>query len=87
MYHVSAQGVEERMINVHYYYYYLDRTLSQSQLHTNWVGPDVSLHRVEDPDEAPLKTIIKTKSMFRKSPRFGKQFRNSGYRKQTQLAA
>ena len=22
MYHVSAQGVDERMINVHYYYYY-----------------------------------------------------------------
>ena len=53
MYHVSAQGVGECMINVHYYYYYyLDRTLSQSQLRTKWVGPDVSLHRVEDPDEA-----------------------------------
>ena len=23
MYHVSAQGIDERMINVHYYYYYL----------------------------------------------------------------
>ena len=23
MYHVSAQGVDERMINVHYYYYYI----------------------------------------------------------------
>ena len=22
MYHVSAQGVDERMINVHYYYYH-----------------------------------------------------------------
>ena len=22
MYHVSAQGVDDRMINVHYYYYY-----------------------------------------------------------------
>ena len=22
MYHVSAQGVDERMINVHYYYYW-----------------------------------------------------------------
>ena len=22
MYHVSAQGVDERMINVHYYYHY-----------------------------------------------------------------
>ena len=22
MYHVSAEGVDERMINVHYYYYY-----------------------------------------------------------------
>ena len=25
MYHVSAQGVDERMINVHYYYYYYDK--------------------------------------------------------------
>ena len=25
MYHVSAQGVDERMINVHYYYYLLPR--------------------------------------------------------------
>ena len=24
MYHVSAQGVDERMINVHYYYYWND---------------------------------------------------------------
>ena len=23
MYHVSAQGIDERMINVHYYYYFL----------------------------------------------------------------
>ena len=23
MYHVSAQGIDERMINVHYYYYYV----------------------------------------------------------------
>ena len=23
MYHVSAQGVDERMINVHYYYIYI----------------------------------------------------------------
>ena len=25
MYHVSAQGVDERMIDVHYYYYYYVR--------------------------------------------------------------
>ena len=25
MYHVSAQGIDERMINVHYYYYYYYR--------------------------------------------------------------
>ena len=24
MYHVSAQGIDERAINVHYYYYYAD---------------------------------------------------------------
>ena len=27
MYHVSAQGVDERMINVHYYYYFLPKTV------------------------------------------------------------
>ena len=27
MYHVSAQGVDERMINVHYYYYYKHQCL------------------------------------------------------------
>ena len=27
MYHVSAQGIDERMINVRYYYYTLCRTL------------------------------------------------------------
>ena len=27
MYHVSAQGVDERMINVHYYYYFQSREL------------------------------------------------------------
>ena len=24
MYHVSAQGVDERIINVHYYYYFME---------------------------------------------------------------
>ena len=44
MYHVSAQGIDERMINVHYYYYYDQSTgerlallapSSQSYVHTN----------------------------------------------------
>ena len=30
MYHVSAQGVDERMINVHYYYYYYTVEISQA---------------------------------------------------------
>ena len=32
MYHVSAQGVDERMINVHYYYYYY-KMLNNSNAH------------------------------------------------------
>ena len=28
MYHVSAQGIDERMINVHYYYYYIYMTIT-----------------------------------------------------------
>ena len=31
MYHVSAQGVDERMINVHYYYYYYFNSAIKSQ--------------------------------------------------------
>ena len=27
MYHVSTQGVDERMVNVHYYYYYLPQNI------------------------------------------------------------
>ena len=30
MYHVSAQGVDKRMINVHYYYYYYDTEILKS---------------------------------------------------------
>ena len=31
MYHVSAQGVDERMINVHYYYYYVPISVLREQ--------------------------------------------------------
>ena len=34
MYHVSAQGVDERMINVHYYYYY---TAGRIGMRKEWV--------------------------------------------------
>ena len=30
MYHVSVQGVDECMINVHYYYYYITNVTHQS---------------------------------------------------------
>ena len=32
MYHVSAQGVDEHMINVHYYYY-ADHSATKRNLH------------------------------------------------------
>ena len=32
MYHVSAQGVDERVLNVHYYYF------TESQRETDWGG-------------------------------------------------
>ena len=47
MYHVSAQGVDERMINVHYYYDYINSTRSTSSLrmpHARWVAVDDSGH-------------------------------------------
>ena len=31
MYHVNAQGVDERMINVHYYYYPIERNCVRVQ--------------------------------------------------------
>ena len=33
MYHVSAQGVDERMINVHYYYYYIRPSCPKESSH------------------------------------------------------
>ena len=33
VYHVSAQGVDERMINVHYYYYYYYFDSPVNQIH------------------------------------------------------
>ena len=38
MYHVSAQGVDERMINVHYYYYYI-RMCTHAHTHTHTHTP------------------------------------------------
>ena len=35
MYHVSAQGVDERMINVHYYYYFQKFKLQQPRVPAN----------------------------------------------------
>ena len=32
MYHVSAQGIDERMINVHYYYYNMATVSKRSNL-------------------------------------------------------
>ena len=36
MYHVSAQGVDERMINVHYYYYYKETRKDANFRPTLW---------------------------------------------------
>ena len=35
MYHVSAQGVDERMINVHYYYYYVHQVSDWVEITAN----------------------------------------------------
>ena len=40
MYHVNARGIDERMINIHYYYYYIKLTVGKTkqnkkQIHTN----------------------------------------------------
>ena len=36
MYHVSAQGIEEQMINVHYYCYYLASLAAPFWLHAHY---------------------------------------------------
>ena len=38
MYHVSAQGVDERMLNVHYYYYYYYYYIGTVCLTALWPG-------------------------------------------------
>ena len=38
MYHVSAQGVDERMISVHYYYYYYYLRTMRSSGPTSWTS-------------------------------------------------
>ena len=37
MYHVSAQGIDERMINVHYYYYILTSVPLRENIRQFWV--------------------------------------------------
>ena len=48
MYHVSAQGVDERMINVHYYYYYLVAVFETARLHyvQSTVPCEISLYEL-----------------------------------------
>ena len=47
MYHVSAQGVDERMINVHYYYYDVagKTSLDKVQQHFKLKNSAVSLYQ------------------------------------------
>ena len=48
MYHVSAQGVDERMMNVHYYYYYDvagKTSLDKVQQHFKLKNSAVSLYQ------------------------------------------
>ena len=42
MYHVSAQGVDECMINVHYYYYDVERILCTDE-ETLWTDVEITL--------------------------------------------
>ena len=44
MYHVSAQGIDERMINVHYYYYVCDRFAAR---HADTSSDSTDGHSVE----------------------------------------
>ena len=45
MYHVSAQGVDERMTNVHYYYYYYYNVALEIQIN-NVVTMQVQLSKI-----------------------------------------
>ena len=56
MYQVSAQGIDERMINVHYYYYSLDGVSLISQA----AGMQSSCQLAEPPTEQVGNQIIYT---------------------------
>ena len=46
MYRVSAQGVDERMINVHYYYYYMYSTVKKITEFVNFNDTETAQHHL-----------------------------------------
>ena len=55
MYHVSAQGVDERMINVHYYYYCLVFYLRNANKQTKQLCKS---NRIRDPSHIWMCRLI-----------------------------
>ena len=59
MYHVSAQGVDERIINVHYYYYYYS-TEEKAELGRRRSKRRIKKAKVTGPKIPPQGTSLTT---------------------------
>ena len=67
MYHVSAQGIDERMINVHYYYYYIDIRASLAKIMKSIIiicQTELDVVRKHQTDQSALKhALLKSVSL------------------------
>ena len=66
MYHVSTQGIDERMINVHYYYYILPESGQMILAHQLASSPDAFCQHLTRPvtlDQGQFCTILSRPSL------------------------
>ena len=63
MYHVSAQGVDERMINVHYYYYASHMTIACCRTCLDFFNSDLIEAREEQFTGLSLRLFFRQISM------------------------
>ena len=68
MYHVSTQGVDERMINVHYYYFVLHQLQPMKDIHNVSFTRSVNVGQVESP---PPQIVVHLATTVRAGPHTG----------------
>ena len=67
MCYVSAHGVDERMLNVHYHYYYLDLTFDRLALLQGAVSgrPQTEQERLEEEEEDVFGVVLEQQDCLR----------------------